>query len=90
MQENIAQRPTMKSVVTILDNHIATLAVPSKRAFLMHSYFGPDKSLHSNSKRNSIQGSINEASITELYPHYSCRDLYGRLWFMFEATFKCD
>ena len=74
VQENVADRPTMNSIGLLLNSNSATLAVPSKPAFFMHSSVGPVMSLASNTNSgvsrsdNSKSDSVNEASISELYP----------------------
>lgn len=65
VQENVAARPTMASVVLMLNSYSLSLAVPSKPAFFMHSYTDNNEARESN---KSTSNSINEASITELYP----------------------
>ena len=72
VQENVADRPTMASVVLMLSSYSTTLSSPSKPAFFMHG------SIESNSVLQwehdsrvtepnlSIQASINEVSIIEL------------------------
>ncbi|KAL5579081.1 hypothetical protein UlMin_011523 [Ulmus minor] len=77
VQENVADRPSMNTVVLMLNSYSLSLPVPSQPAFFMHSR--PDLSLvesdvsfgvieSDHSKSNSVQASINEASITDLYP----------------------
>ncbi|XP_059436931.1 cysteine-rich receptor-like protein kinase 10 [Corylus avellana] len=79
VQENVANRPTMASVVLMLNSYSITLVVPSEPAFFMHSNIDLETTsqweqsiqvLESDerSKSNSVQASVNEASITELYP----------------------
>lgn len=79
MQENVADRPTMNSVVLMFNSHSATLAVPSKPAFFMHSTVVADMAVGSGdnlgmtsttdqSQSSSVPGSVNEASLSELYP----------------------
>jgi len=79
VQENVADRPTMASVVLMLNSYSITLPVPSQPAFFMYSSIDSEitsrweqntQVIESNKKSesNSIQASINEASITELYP----------------------
>ncbi|KAK7269960.1 hypothetical protein RIF29_22783 [Crotalaria pallida] len=80
VQENVAARPTMGTVVLMLNSYSVTLAVPSEPAFFVDSRTGflPEmQSWEYNSRatrssestnRSSDQGSINEASNTELYP----------------------
>ncbi|PON32382.1 Cysteine rich receptor like kinase [Parasponia andersonii] len=78
VQENVADRPTMNSIVLMLNSHSVALAVPSKPAFFTNSSFGADfpsasitisgQTQSDNSKSDSVQGSINEASISDIYP----------------------
>ncbi|PSR83790.1 Cysteine-rich receptor-like protein kinase [Actinidia chinensis var. chinensis] len=78
VQENIADRPTMASVVLMLTSFSLTLTVPSEPAFFMHSSIDPELPLlredsdgvteRSRSRSKSVHVSINEASLTELYP----------------------
>ncbi|KAK3431818.1 hypothetical protein EUGRSUZ_E03582 [Eucalyptus grandis] len=78
VQENMISRPTMASVLLMLNNDSVTLQVPSRPAFYIHS--GVESSMPSmqdynlsvseveESRSNSNQFSKNEASVTELYP----------------------
>ncbi|KAJ0008400.1 hypothetical protein Pint_29485 [Pistacia integerrima] len=71
VQENEADRPTVTSVVLMLTSNSVSLSVPSKPAFFMPSVVEQDKSevtVPGQSKSNSVQYSVNEASITELDP----------------------
>ncbi|PON88173.1 Cysteine rich receptor like kinase [Trema orientale] len=80
VQENVADRPTMNAFVLMLNSNSLSLPVPSEPAFFMHSNMGSDLLLASDfnssrmtdqsdhSKSESVKASINEASITELYP----------------------
>ncbi|KAL2324316.1 hypothetical protein Fmac_023374 [Flemingia macrophylla] len=79
VQENMAARPTMASVVLMLNSHSLTLPVPSKPAFvvdsstrsllnMLSSTHNSRESRSSELINNSTQNSINEASITEPYP----------------------
>ncbi|KAB1201232.1 Cysteine-rich receptor-like protein kinase 25 [Morella rubra] len=63
VQENVADRPTMASVILMLNSDSMALSVPSRPAFFMESIVESDTSLD-----RSFQASTNEASITELYP----------------------
>ncbi|CAB4283558.1 unnamed protein product [Prunus armeniaca] len=78
VQENVADRPTMASVILMLNSYSLTLPVPSQPAFYLHS-IGSDRSLGSeynsgitrsdHSKSNSakvLEYKISE--ITELHP----------------------
>ncbi|XP_038882730.1 LOW QUALITY PROTEIN: putative receptor-like protein kinase At4g00960 [Benincasa hispida] len=73
VQENVANRPTMTSVVTMLSSSSLTLPIPSKPAFFMHSITNGSKTMlaldeTNHSKTTSFQHSTNDASITELHP----------------------
>ncbi|XP_023758782.1 cysteine-rich receptor-like protein kinase 15 [Lactuca sativa] len=81
VQEDIAERPTMASVVLMLSSFSLTLAVPSEPAFFMHTSTNPEKPLfeghtsstttnsrHLESKSRSSQRSIaTDISIEDLY-----------------------
>uniref|UniRef100_A0A5B7BSX4 Non-specific serine/threonine protein kinase n=1 Tax=Davidia involucrata TaxID=16924 RepID=A0A5B7BSX4_DAVIN len=64
VQENVANRPTMASVVLMLSSISLTLAVPSRPAFFLHSTVETEMPLLGPSHIFTV----NEASITELYP----------------------
>ncbi|KAJ0097425.1 hypothetical protein Patl1_27485 [Pistacia atlantica] len=70
VQENVANRPTMASVVLMLTGGPLSLPTPSKPAYFMHSSTKTDKlespTLHLS--KNYVQFSLNETSITELEP----------------------
>ena len=78
VQENVADRPTMASIVLMLSSYSMTLPIPSQPAFFMHSNTESNISLQlendsrgtesDQSKSSIVQASINEASITELSP----------------------
>ncbi|KAK2977248.1 hypothetical protein RJ640_005510 [Escallonia rubra] len=78
VQEHLASRPTMASVVLMLNSFSMTLLMPSKPAFFMHSSIDPTSALlseYSSGARDSNKStsesahfSRNEASISELYP----------------------
>jgi hypothetical protein len=81
VQENVAERPTMASVVLMLSSFSLTLQIPSQPAFFMNSstYLSDLSSSmeHNNSRVTEsslseseavIPLSKNEVSITELYP----------------------
>ena len=84
VQENEANRPTMAHIMTVLNSHSITLPVPLKPAFFMHSelrtqaQFSSDynsRSTESNgSKREDVNQSINEGSISDLYPRQWSRN----------------
>ncbi|KAF5475401.1 hypothetical protein F2P56_007207 [Juglans regia] len=75
VQENVAARPTMATVVLMFNSHSITLPVPSRPAFLMYSTRSDVSSQlekgvgvrRPDTRRSrSIQASINEDSISEL------------------------
>ncbi|KAL3740528.1 hypothetical protein ACJRO7_021760 [Eucalyptus globulus] len=78
VQENMISRPTMASVLLMLNSDSVTLQVPSRPAFYIHSGVESDMpsmqdynlrvSEVEESRRKSNQFSKNEASMTELYP----------------------
>ncbi|XP_039167754.1 putative receptor-like protein kinase At4g00960 isoform X1 [Eucalyptus grandis] len=78
VQENVANRPTMASVLLMLNSHSVTLQVPSQPAFFMHSDIESDMSSTQdyNSRVSDVdrlrsksnQFSNNEVSVTEPYP----------------------
>ncbi|KAG6638942.1 cysteine-rich receptor-like protein kinase 29 isoform X2 [Carya illinoinensis] len=63
VQENIAERPTMSSILLMLNSYSMALSIPSRPAFLMHSIVESDMS-----SNQSFQASQNEASMTDPYP----------------------
>jgi hypothetical protein len=79
VQENVADRPTIASVVLMLNSYSITLSAPLQPAFFMHDSTGSKAASgweentwvtesNEKSKGNSVQVSKNEASITDLYP----------------------
>ena len=78
VQENVARRPTMASVLLMLNSYSITLSIPSKPAFFMNNDIESNICLQwehdsrvtesNQSKSSSVQASINEVSITELSP----------------------
>ncbi|KAK7391007.1 hypothetical protein VNO78_19284 [Psophocarpus tetragonolobus] len=79
VQEDAVARPSMTSIALMLNSNSLTLQVPSKPAFVVNSRTTsfPDmlssehnsrETRSSESKNKSARNSINEASITELYP----------------------
>ncbi|KAL5772972.1 hypothetical protein ACOSQ2_012896 [Xanthoceras sorbifolium] len=78
VQENAADRPTMASVVLMLNSYSVTLSVLSEPAFFMHSSVESDmlSSQDHNSRATGFSQSkskveplsANDVSITELYP----------------------
>ncbi|XP_030516150.2 cysteine-rich receptor-like protein kinase 44 isoform X3 [Rhodamnia argentea] len=68
VQENMANRPTMASVLLMLNSHSVTLQVPSRPAFFIHRGAESDmSSTHDYSSRVS-RVSKNEVSLTEPCP----------------------
>ncbi|GLT31002.1 hypothetical protein SLA2020_057700 [Shorea laevis] len=78
VQENVAHRPTMASVVLMLSSNSISLPVPSQPAFFVHntsstdmqSSFGNNSRVSDtkSSEEQSVSLSNNDVSITELYP----------------------
>ncbi|KAE8686252.1 Cysteine-rich RLK 29 [Hibiscus syriacus] len=73
VQENVADRPTMATIILMLNSVSVTLPMPSQPAFFMHSGIGSDMSSSIvsesyQSKSEELPLSKNEASITDLYP----------------------
>ncbi|XP_050258390.1 cysteine-rich receptor-like protein kinase 29 isoform X14 [Quercus robur] len=78
VQENVVDRPTMASVVLMLNSYSITLPIPSQPAFFMNSGTKSTICLQckhdsrvtksNQSKSSSDQASLNEASITKLSP----------------------
>nr|POE85272.1 cysteine-rich receptor-like protein kinase 26 [Quercus suber] len=77
VQENMVKRPTMASVVLMLNSESMTLSIPSRPAFTMYSNTRSSV-LHvehksgvmgsTQSRSSSVQASVNDVSITELDP----------------------
>ncbi|CAB4275875.1 unnamed protein product [Prunus armeniaca] len=75
VQENAADRPTMASIIVMLNSYSLVLPVPSPPSFVMHSnteFKTPLWALDSNSddqsQSNSTKVSVNETTISDLYP----------------------
>ncbi|XP_041024082.1 putative receptor-like protein kinase At4g00960 [Juglans microcarpa x Juglans regia] len=75
VQENVADRPTMATVVLMFNSHSVTLPVPTRPAFLMHNTKSDVLSQSENGvgvtrpdrrRSRSVQASRNEALISEL------------------------
>ncbi|XP_027364918.1 putative receptor-like protein kinase At4g00960 isoform X1 [Abrus precatorius] len=66
VQENVADRPTMATIALMLNSHSLSLPVPSEPAFFMDR--DEYSSRPSESPIKSDKESVNEVSITELYP----------------------
>ncbi|XVF27795.1 hypothetical protein REPUB_Repub14bG0139700 [Reevesia pubescens] len=79
VQENVADRPTMATVILMLNSFSISLPLPSQPSFFMHSNIESDMSSSmgytnsmvsesNQSKSETLPLSQNEASITDLYP----------------------
>ncbi|KAL5579119.1 hypothetical protein UlMin_011561 [Ulmus minor] len=71
VQENAADRPNMNSIVLMFNSHSLSLPMPSQPAFFMGNDTRSNKSSASYSSsalNNSSQASVDEASITNIYP----------------------
>ena len=71
VQENVDDRPTMTSVVHMLNNFSVTLPVPSEPAFFVRSNTDHEMPLlnkYSSSRSRLAQHSINVVSISEIVP----------------------
>ncbi|GKV19247.1 hypothetical protein SLEP1_g29533 [Rubroshorea leprosula] len=78
VQENVAHRPTMASVVLMLNDNLISLPVPSKSAFFVHSNIASNMSSSfgynswvqdsQRSEEQLVPLSNNDVSITELCP----------------------
>ncbi|XVF27796.1 hypothetical protein REPUB_Repub14bG0139800 [Reevesia pubescens] len=78
VQENVAERPNMASVVLMLTSYSVTLPLPSQPAFFIHSNtqsevpwlqdLNSGATESSQSKNEIVSFSENEISITELHP----------------------
>ena len=69
VQENPVDRPTMASIVLMLNSYYITLPSPQNPAYFRTEQSMPWVELESDkSKRKLMPWSINEASITEVYP----------------------
>ncbi|XP_056172139.1 cysteine-rich receptor-like protein kinase 44 [Syzygium oleosum] len=78
VQENAVNRPTMASVLLMLNSHSVTLQVPSRPAFFVHNTiefdmssmqdYGSRLSEVERSRNKSNQFSKNEAFMTQPYP----------------------
>lgn len=71
VQEDPADRPTMASIVLMLDSNTVTLPTPKQPAFFVHS--GTDSNMQKElqldqSTTKSITMSVNEMSISEMDP----------------------
>ncbi|CAI9787897.1 unnamed protein product [Fraxinus pennsylvanica] len=82
VQENAADRPTMATIVLMLTSYSITLPIPSRPAFFVFSSLDPEISLFreqnsrpkeatessKNRSSNSIDASVNDVTMSELYP----------------------
>ena len=81
VQNNVVDRPTMGSVVLMLNSFSISLRLPSEPAFFLHSGVDPEMPLewHSGTsgtsgsgttkrRSSSSQVSINDVSISEIIP----------------------
>ncbi|KAJ6893273.1 receptor-like protein kinase [Populus alba x Populus x berolinensis] len=68
VQDNVAERPTMASVVLMLSSSSLTLQIPSQPAFFMSSSTYQSDLSSSMGHNSRVTESKNEVSITELYP----------------------
>lgn len=71
VQEDPADRPTMATIVLMLDSYTVTLPVPNQPAFFIHSGTDPNmpKELKfGQSTTISTPQSVNEMSISEIDP----------------------
>lgn len=71
VQEDPADRPTMASIVLMLDSHTVSLPTPKQPAFFLHSGTDPNmpKELQfDQSITKSKPMSVNEMSVSEIDP----------------------
>ncbi|XP_058194602.1 cysteine-rich receptor-like protein kinase 34 isoform X2 [Rhododendron vialii] len=78
VQENVAKRPTMAAVVLMFSRFSMSLPSPSKPGFFVGSSMEPDTAIRNrfppvtssqfHSQEQSVNVSVNEASITDPYP----------------------
>jgi len=72
VQENPADRPTMASILLVLNSYSVTLLSPNEPAFILHRRPEPKTPMKeqepNQSSSNSMQWSINGEPITELFP----------------------
>ncbi|GAY34230.1 hypothetical protein CUMW_010320 [Citrus unshiu] len=71
VQENVANRPTMASVVVMLNSSSLSLPLPSQPAFFMHTTMETDNlefTASDQSKSGSIHFTVNEVTVSELDP----------------------
>ncbi|KAK7280216.1 hypothetical protein RJT34_25278 [Clitoria ternatea] len=76
VQENVADRPTMIAVVRMLNSDSVTLPIPTEPAFYMENRSGNLQDMQqweftstaTQQLNGASQKSVNEVSVTELYP----------------------
>lgn len=73
VQEDPVDRPTMQTIVLMLSSYSVTMPLPQKPAFFLHSRSElkiPSVTSTSSYQpsSNSVSCSVNEVSITELFP----------------------
>ena len=71
VQEKEADRPTMASIVLMLNGHSLSLPAPSHPAFCMHSSSQLDMPIGTNSGQSqsgNTQFSVDEVAITDVHP----------------------
>jgi hypothetical protein len=74
VQEDPAIRPAMATIVLTLNSYSVTLPSPQEPAFLVHSTITDEVNSSSkefllqHSKKKSVAYSVDEDSITEVYP----------------------
>ncbi|ESR62361.1 hypothetical protein CICLE_v10014534mg [Citrus x clementina] len=71
VQENVANRPTMASVVVMLNSSSLSLPLPSQPAFFMRTTMEQDNlefTASDQSKSGSIHFTVNEVTVSELDP----------------------
>ncbi|KAI4298609.1 hypothetical protein L6164_032146 [Bauhinia variegata] len=73
VQDNVADRPTMASVVLMLNSSTTTLAIPSEPAFFINTgnlsaLQSEEYNSESAGKNEPVQALKTEASISDLYP----------------------
>ena len=70
VQEDFEDRPTMASIVLMLNSNLVTMPLPHHPAFYFRSRTGSSmpKNLDFNQSTSKSIPSVNEISITELYP----------------------
>ncbi|XP_022142137.1 cysteine-rich receptor-like protein kinase 29 isoform X2 [Momordica charantia] len=66
VQANVADRPTMTSVVMMLNSFSLTLSLPSQPAFFVHSNYILSNA--NDSQKIPLQASENAVSISDFYP----------------------